>query len=255
MHAVWTDRRNGRRFAFRSGEVYAADGLREVIGCLVLCVVAAGCGPAATRATPQVTPIRIHESPSPFRQVTAGPVRAVIPDGWEPVAAGSPEDPREGIIARPRPGAWEDGRVREGMAALWVDGARVGVPSDYYYLAASDGALGFVGATDCRATRERVIADHLPAWASGDPDSPGDYVARGSGRCRTGSSAVRWAYFVAAPGYGPVRELGIPSSGMYLVVAVVPDGPRAAAMLNRLLLRTSFGDATVQDLIAAARRT
>jgi hypothetical protein len=180
----------------------------------------------------------------------------VIPDAWEPVVAGDPDDPREGIIARPRPGAWEDGRMREGMAVLWVDGTKVGVPSDYYYLAAPDQALGLVtGSAGCSATRERVIADHQPTWASGDPDSPGDYVARGSGRCRLRGSATRWAYFVAAPGYGPVRELGIPSSGMYLVVAVVPDGPRAAAMLNRLLLRTSFGDATVQDLIAAARRT
>ncbi len=242
--------------AFRGGEVYAPARVRRVIGCLVLCLVAAGCGPATAPATPAAAAIRIRESPSPFRQVTAGPVRAVIPDGWEPVAAGASDDPREGIIARPRPGAWEDGRIREGMAVLWVDGAKVGVPSDYYYLAASDQALELVlGSGHCSATRERVIADHLPAWASGDPDSPGDYVARGSGRCRTGASAVRWAYFVAAPGYGPVRELGIPSSGMYLVVAVVPDAPRAAAMLNRLLLRTSFGDATVQDLIAAARRT
>jgi hypothetical protein len=242
--------------AFRPGEGYAPARVRRVIGCLVLCLVAAGCGPATSPATPAAATIRIHESPSPFRQVTAGPVRAVIPDGWQPVAAGSPGDPREGIIARPRPGAWEDGRVREGMAVLWVDGARVGVPSDYYYLAASDRALDLVmGAADCSTTRERVIADHLPAWASGDPDSPGDYVARGSGWCRTGRAAMRWAYFVAAPGYGPVRELGIPSSGMYLVVAVVPAGPRATAMLNRLLLRTTFGDATVEELIAAARRT
>lgn len=230
--------------------------VRRVIGSLVVFLVAAGCGPATIRTTPSAATIRIHESPSPFRQVSSGPVRAVIPDGWEPVLAGDPEDPREGIIARPRPGAWEDGRIREGMAVLWVDGARVGVPSDYYYLVASSHALElFGGSADCSAVRKRVIADHLPAWASGDPDSRGDYVARGSGRCRMGRTATRWAYFVAAPGYGPVRRLGIPSSGMYLVVAVVPDGPRAAAMLNRLLLRTSFGDATVEDLIAAARRT
>jgi hypothetical protein len=228
--------------------------VRKVIGFLVLCLVAAGCGRAADPATPRPA-IRIRESPSPFRQVTAGPVRAVIPDTWRPVPAAASDDPREGIIARPRAGAWEDGRVREGMAALWVDGTKVGVPSDYYYLAASDQALALLaGSADCRTTRQRVIADHLPAWASGDPGSPGDYVARASGRCLVGRTATRWASFVAAPGYGPVRELGIPSSGMYLVVAVVPDGPHATAMLNRLLLRTTFGDATVGDLIAAARR-
>lgn len=230
--------------------------MREVIGCLVLCAVAAGCGPTRLPPTTTAAAIRIHESPSPFREVTAGPVRALIPDGWEPVAAADPGDPREGIIARPRPGAWEDRRVREGIAVLWIDGARVGVPSDYYYLAAAREAPPLIaGTADCRPVRMRVFADHLPAWASGDPDSPGDYVARGSGRCRVGRTDTRWAYFVAAPGYGPVRELGIPSSGMYLVVAVMPDGPRVAAMLNRLLLRTAFGDATVEELIAAARRT
>ncbi len=230
--------------------------MREVIGCLVLCAVAAGCGPARLPAATSASAIRIHESPSPFREVTAGPVRALIPDGWEPVAAADPGDAREGIIARPRPGSFEGGRVREGMAVLWIDGARVGVPSDYYYLAAARHPLPpLARGVDCRRVREQVFADHLPSWASGDPDSPGDYVARASGRCRVGRTDTRWAYFVAAPGYGPVRELGIPSSGMYLVVAVMPDGPRVAAMLNRLLLRTAFGDATVEELIAAARRT
>ncbi|GIU99581.1 MAG: hypothetical protein KatS3mg014_1197 [Actinomycetota bacterium] len=229
--------------------------MRKVIGCLVLSAVAAGCGPARLPPATTASAIRIHESPSPFREVTAGPVRALIPDRWEPIAAADPGDPREGIIARPRPGAFREGRVREGMAALWIDGTRVGVPSDYYYLAAARHALpSMARGADCHRIREVVFADHLPAWASGDPDSPGDYVARGTGRCRVGRTDTRWAYFVAAPGYGPVRELGIPSSGMYLVVAVMPDGPRAAATLNRLLLRTRFGDATVEDLIRVARR-
>jgi hypothetical protein len=137
---------------------------------------------------------------------------------------------------------------------MWIDGTRVGVPSDYFYLAAAGPAVGLLtNASPCSATREQVIVDHRPDFASADPDSPGDYVAYGHGTCTFGRQPSRWVYFVAAPGYGPVRELGIPSSGLYLVVAVVPDSPRAPRILERLLDATRFGGATVDDLIAAAR--
>ena len=106
---------------------------------------------------------------------------------------------------------------------MWIDGTAVGVPSDYYYLAATGPALDVLtGSEQCRATRRYVIADHLPAFAQGAPDSPGDYVAHGLGTCTVGDQPTRWAYFVAAPGYGPLREVGIPSSGLYVVVAVMP---------------------------------
>jgi hypothetical protein len=98
-----------------------------------------------------------------------------------------------------------------------------------------------------------VIVDHRPAYASGDALSPGDYVATGGGLCSAGGRPTRWAYFVAAPGYGPVRELGIPSSGLYVVIAVMPDSRRAPQMLGRMLERTEFGGSTVAELIAAAR--
>lgn len=230
--------------------------MRKVIGCLVLSLVAAGCRAGGLPLSAPVGPpaLEIHESPSPFREVTVGPVRAVIPDAWKPVSAFSEDDPREGIIARPRPGAWEDGRIREGLAALWVDGARVGVPSDYYYLAATNDALDLITLSrDCSLTRQTVIVDHLPSYASGSPDSPGDFVARGHGTCQIGQQPTRWAYFVAAPGYGPVREVGIPSSGLYVVVAVMPDEPRTPELLNRILDRTEFAGATIRDFIAAAR--
>jgi len=198
--------------------------------------------------------LRIVESPSPYREVTSGSVRAVIPDAWHPIPAGSEDDPREGIIARPRPGAWEDGRIREGMAALWVNGAEVGVPSDYYYLAATSHALDMVTRSrECSATRQTIIVDHAPALSAGSPDSPGDYIARGHGTCEVGETPTRWVYFVAAPGYGPAREVGIPASGLYLVVAVMPDGPRTPELLNKLLQRTQFAGASMQDFIAAAR--
>ena len=230
--------------------------MRKVIGYLVLSLVAAGCRAAALPLPPPPGEpvLEIRESPSPFREVTMGPVRAVIPDAWKPISIFGQDDAREGIVARPRPGAWEDGRIREGMAALWVDGAKVGVPSDYYYLAATAHALDLITRSrDCSATRQTIIVDHVPSYASGDPDSPGDFVARGHGTCEVGEQPTRWAYFVAAPGYGPVREVGIPSSGLYVVVAVMPDEPRTPELLNKLLERTEFAGASIEDFIAAAR--
>ena len=64
--------------------------------------------------------------------------------------------------------------------------------------------------------------------------------------------ATRWAYFVAAPGYGPVHEVGIPASGLYVVVAVTPEGDRAASLLDRLIGHTTFGGSSVDDLVEAA---
>ena len=197
----------------------------------------------------------IRESPSPFQHVSAGPVTAVIPDAWRPLLAGGTLDPRHGIVAGPRPGAWETDRPpSEGLAAMWVDGTQVGVPSDYYYLAAASTALdGITGSERCSSGQSRVIVDHVPEFAKGSPGSPGDFVARGNGTCVVGKRRTRWAYFVAAPGYGPVREVGIPSSGLYVVVAVMPESPRAALMLSRLLEHTRFNGDSVAEMIAAAR--
>ncbi len=230
--------------------------MRRLIGCVVIALVAAGCRGAVAASPPGgPTEITIRESPSPFREVSAGPVSALIPDEWRPRLAGPFDDPRQGLIAGPRPGTWGGPRPpAEGMTAMWVDATAVGVPSDYYYLAATGPALDVITRSDeCSATRQRVIVDHLPSYAAGDPDSPGDYVARGHGTCTVGRQPSRWAYFVAAPGYGPVREMGIPSSGLYVVVAVTPDTPRAQAFLGRLLERTEFGGASVTEMIAAAR--
>lgn len=230
--------------------------MRRVLSGLVIALVAAACRDAVV-AQPTEEPqprLVITESPSPFHEVAAGPVRAVIPDGWQPQLAGQREDPRQGFVASPRPGSWNGDRPpREGFAAVWVDGTRVGVPSDYYYLAATGPALDMITRTsECSSTSHDVIVDHRPAFASGEPGSPGDFVAQGQGSCTVGRRPTRWAYFVAAPGYGPVREVGIPSSTLYVVVAVLPDSPRAPALLDKLLLRTEFGGDSVADLIAAA---
>ncbi len=231
--------------------------MRKIVCGIVITLVAAGCRDASIGSSaPTNTALRIIRSPSPFTEVTAGPVRALIPDRWHPELAGHLGGVQEGLIASPRPRGWGrmDGSV-EGMAAVWVDVGRVGVPSDYYYLAATGPALQrLTHSADCRPLNERVIVDHRPSYFAGAAGSPGDYVARGQGTCLVGHTPTRWAYFVAAPGYGPIRSVGIPSSGLYVIVAVLPDSPRAPAMLNRLLDETRFGGAGVRDLIAAATR-
>lgn len=229
--------------------------MRRLLTCCVVAFAAAGCRGALVPSPPEAAPeLLITESPSPYREVTAGSVSAVLPDSWHPRIAVSEDDTRQGLLAGPRAGTWlRDRPPVEGFAAMWVDGTRVGVPSDYYYLAAAGPALGLITrSSECRRMRERIIADHRPEFIAGEPDSPGDYVATGQGTCTVGRQPIRWAYFVAAPGYGPVRELGIPASGLYLVVAVVPDSPRAPHLLGRMLERTSFGGSSVPELIAAA---
>jgi hypothetical protein len=230
--------------------------VRKLIGCLGIALVAAACSDAAATAPTDATSVGVlvKQSPSPFMQVSAGPVSAVIPDEWEPHLAGALDDPRQGIVAGPRPQAWRTDRPPlEGLAAMWIDGTEVGVPSDYYYLAATGPALDVLtGSEECRATRQYVVANHVPAFANGDPDSPGDFVARGRGTCTVKNRPTRWAYFIAAPGFGPVRRVGIPTSGLYVVVAIMPASPRAPFLLNRLLERTEFNGSSVAEMIAAA---
>ncbi len=230
--------------------------MRKLIGCLGIALVAAACGDAAATSPTDTASVGVivKQSPSPFMQVSAGPVTAVIPDEWQPRPAGALDDPRQGIVAGPRPQEWRADRPPlEGLAAMWIDGTEVGVPSDYYYLAATGPALDVLtGSQECRATRRDIVANHVPAFANGDPDSPGDFVASGRGTCTVKNTSTRWAYFIAAPGFGPVRQVGIPSSGLYLVVAIMPDSPRAPFLLNRLLGRTEFNGSSVADMIEAA---
>jgi hypothetical protein len=224
--------------------------------CLIVATVASACArPTSGLSGSGVAyRLRIHSSPSPFQLVSAGPVHALIPDRWHPHLAGAMGDPREGLVASPSGQDWTDARgPREGLAAVWIDGARVGVPSDYYYLAATGPALDMLtGNGRCSETGEVVYANHPPTFVDGPPGSPGDFIARGQGTCATGRRPTHWAYFVAAPGYGPARRVGIPSSGLYVVVAVLPDSPRAPALLDKLLLRTQFAGASINDFINAS---
>ncbi len=230
--------------------------MRKVVGCLVIALVAAGCsGASAATSRPGEQDLTIRESPSPFREVRVNGVTAMIPDRWRPQPIHGSSDAERGFVASPTPGNWQRGRAPvEGMAAMWVDGTKVGVPSDYYYLAATGAALDeLTHSADCNSTSHMILVNHRPAFADGSPNSPGDYMAMGQGVCRIKRMPTRWAYFVAAPGYGPVRQVGIPSSGLYVVVAIMPNEPRSVASPTKLLNQTTFGGASLSQFIAAAR--
>lgn len=227
---------------------------RAILGVVVV-LTGAGCTglPHDRTPGPGADPIRVERSPSPFSEITAGSIRALVPDGWQPVPTSS--GAREGFFASPSPEAWSrmDGTT-EGIAATWVDATAVGVPSDFYYLAATGPLLSqLIHSPECRADSRRVYIDNVPSFASGAVGSPGDYMAKGEGTCHARGRATRWAYFVAAPGFGPARHLGIARSGLYVVVAVLRDGHRAGRMLQRLIAQTRFGDTPIRDFVRAVR--
>lgn len=229
---------------------------RTIFGITVALMGTACSGVRAGSVDLPVVPgqIVISASASPFSQVTAGPVHAFVPDGWQTVPAGAQDNPRGGFMASPQPNAWRrmDGSTT-GMAATWVDATRVGLPSDFYYLAATGPLLSrLTHSASCRPGRQRVFLDNRPTFASGRQGSAGDYMARGGGTCDVGGRATRFAYFVAAPGFGPVRRVGIPSSGLYVVVVVTPDTARAVPILHELMTHTSFAGTSVPDFVATA---
>lgn len=209
------------------------------------------CGLTGAAEPAPDTGFRITQSPSPFNRVVSGEVEGVVLDDW----VVSPIDTRmrRGFVAAPRAGGWPDvDGTMVGMSVSWVDATRVGVPSDYYYLAANGPLLSrLTTSANCRERSGRVYLDRRPTL---EPSrrSPGHFMAAGEGICRRGDHATRYAYFVAAPGFGPVHEMGIPSSGLYVVVAVVPQQRGAGHLLRALVERTRFGDTRVREFVAAA---
>jgi hypothetical protein len=219
----------------------------------VLALVAAGCRDARFAASPTVSGIGESARSTPLAEVAAGQVRALVPDRWRTIPAASPV--HQGVLASPRPAAWPriDGSVA-GVAATYVDTGSTGVPSDYLYLAARGTGLRLLTRSrDCRAEHRRVVVDNVPRFLDGRRGSTGDYLAMAEGACSVRGSPTRWAYVVAAPGYGRMRRVGIPSSGLYVVVAVAPDTRHGGGLVDRLVDGARFGDAGVRDLIAAAR--
>lgn len=227
--------------------------MRRTIFGVAIALTGLGCAAPFPADPPSLAdPIRVLSSPSPFNHVSAGPVAATVPDGWEarPATGGAF---RGGFLASPQLERWRrmDGGVA-GMSATWVDASKVGMPSDFYYLAATGPVLSSLTDSErCIAESRDVFLNRQPTFSLEGP-SRGDYMARGEGTCRVRGASTRWAYFVAAPGYGPVRELGIPASGLYVVVAVTPEGARASALLDRLIRHTSFGGSSVGELVEAA---
>jgi hypothetical protein len=230
--------------------------LRKAVLGIVVSLAAAGCASvdAATRA-PRPAGIEVTSTEAPYVLITAGPVSGLVPEGWSAVAA-ERADPRLGFVASPRASGWHsiDGGSA-GVAATWVDAAEVGVPTDVYYLAASGPLLSsLVSSPGCRAEREVVVVNNVPSFVDGVPTSPGDYVVRAEGVCaQPDGTSMRWSYFIAAPGYGPAKWVGIPGSGLYVAVAVTRDTPRADERLSQLLGSVRFGDAKIRDLMRAAR--
>ncbi len=228
--------------------------MRNVILGIIACVAAAGCSATDEPTPPTALTLSVQPTASPFVRVVAGHVSGLIPESWSAVPLDA--SPRQGFVASPDPEAWRDlGPGATGIAATWVDATEVGLSRDAYYLAARGPLMAeLIAAPGCRAEREVVVVDHVPAFTGGGWSSPGDYIAKAEGVCRTdGAPRVRWSFFVAAPGYGPAKELGIPSSGLYVAAAITRDTPRASDRLAQLLRHVRFGDAGFGDFIRAAR--
>jgi hypothetical protein len=227
--------------------------VRKLLFGIVAAMTAGGCATASSEPPPAPGVLRLSPSPSPFTLVTAGEVRGAVPDGWHAFPTTPGSGVRAGFVASPRAAGWTDVDGNAvGMSATWVDATRVGVPSDYYYLAANGPLLSrLTTSATCHEASLRVYLDRRPTF---DPTrhSPGHFMARGEGVCRRGSHATRYGYFIAAPGFGPVHEVGIPSSGLYVVVAVVPQRHGARGLLRALIGRTRFGDDSIRDFLAVA---
>jgi len=223
--------------------------VRKAIVGIAVSLAAASCSGAGARPLAAGPLVETHPTSSPFVRVTAGAVSGLVPDGWSAVAV-DPAGYHEGFIASPHPiGAPVSQTISQGISATWVDATQIGVPSDLYYLAATGPLLSRLqDAPGCRASSQQVFADHVPAFIDGDYTSVGDFVAEGEGICRAdGRPATRWSYFIAAPGFGPAGSVGIPGSGLYVVVAVTKDSPKAESLLHRLLVHVRFGAAGIGD--------
>ena len=191
-------------------------------------------------------------SPAPLVQIQAGYVQAVVPDSWEARPLSRDRYPQEGFVAAPRLEAWAhgDGTVR-GMEVFWMDVAKMHIPSDFYYLVARGPVLEALRANKaCVPGRQQIYVDHPPDL-TGRRFSPSDYVASGTGTCRVHGRYTRWAYVVAAPGYGPLREIGIPTSGLYVVIAVV-SGSRSDVLLQEMVGSARFGETPMTQIVTAA---
>jgi hypothetical protein len=229
---------------------------KAILGLIVMFAAVSCTGVSARTPDESYPRILIEPTDSPFVRVTSGSVTGLVPNGWHAVPLDG-IDFHEGFVASPRPEGWPEVHPAvAGMAATWVDASRVGVPSDLYYLAANGPLLsGLRDRPGCTAPGPTVFVDHVPAFLHGALDSAGDFVARGGGVCRTEhGEETRWSYFVAAPGFGPAARIGIPGSGLYLVVAATRESPRARKVLASLLDHVRFGRDGIFDFVRAVKQ-
>lgn len=194
-------------------------------------------------------------SPSPLVEIQAGRVEAVVPEAWDARPLPATRYPQQGFVASPRILDWEKGvGAVNGMEAFWIDEGNVGIPSDYYYLVARVPAFGYITNSEaCQQADHHVFVNH-PLDPTGDKFSPSDYVASATGVCGSQSHPLRWAYVVAAPGFGPLRRVGIPSSGLYVVLAVV-SGAKSDILLDEMINGARFDNTSVSELERAAVRS
>ena len=112
--------------------------LRRAILGIVVALLGTGCAGVPSIGDPAdlADAFTIRPSSSPYSEVTAGSVQALVPDGWRASPAGGA---RTGFVASPRPEAWRrmDGSMHRD------DGRRPGSMRPrsgsvrFYYLAAT----------------------------------------------------------------------------------------------------------------------
>jgi hypothetical protein len=188
-------------------------------------------------------------------EVRSGQVHGLIPSGWQAEPLPRTRFPQQGFVASPELADWEAGAggVR-GMEAFWVDVTSLHISSDFYYVVAKGPAMSSLMANrNCHSTAQEVLADN-PPQLTGLVFSPGDYVVSARGTCRGEGRATKWAYVVAAPGFGPVRQVGLPSSGLYVVLAVM-SGKKAGTLLEEMIDGARFANVSITQIVAAARTT
>jgi hypothetical protein len=140
-----------------------------------------------------------------------------------------------------------------GAEAFWMDEGDAEVSAEYFYLVARGPAIGTLATKKgCQLLHQRVYLDDRPDF-TGHSGSAGDYVTSGKGVCGSASKIVRWQFVVVAPGYGPIRRLGIPTSGLYVVIAAA-SGRDAPKVLRRIIHATRFRDTSISEIIRAARQ-
>jgi len=203
---------------------------------------------------PEFSIRQLPASPSPLRvEVQAGDVQGLIPEDWQAQPLPQTRYPQQGFIASPSLADWDTGAgIVRGMEAFWVDVGKLQIPSDYYYLVARGPAIAsLAGNSACHPAKDEVFVDHPPDL-TGHRFSPSDYVESATGMCKVQGQRTRWAYIVAAPGFGPAREVGLPSSGLYVVLAVV-SGKRANALLHQIIQAARFGEVPISKIVAAVR--